>query len=84
MSISKQVTIAGLGLLSAIMPFLGFPGAWKTGFIVIFGLTIAVLSLLMIAKERLHRPHSRFFDAHRFSGMERRDRMDGVVPPRIL
>jgi len=49
---SKNSIILLLGLWVALVPFLGFPGAWKTFFIVVSGLAIAVLSILIALKER--------------------------------
>lgn len=56
----KHWTIFAIGILVAVMPFTGFPGAWKTFFYVAFGLAVAVLIFLIIARERYVRslpPH---------------------------
>lgn len=50
---SKNGLIIILGLWVALVPFLGFPGAWKTSFIVISGFLIAIISVLMIARQRI-------------------------------
>ncbi|MDD5318773.1 MAG: hypothetical protein PHF79_03085 [Candidatus Pacebacteria bacterium] len=36
----KLITIIVVGILSILVPLLGFPGSWKTGFAVIAGLVI--------------------------------------------
>ncbi len=41
---SKYSTIIGLGILVALMPFLGFPLIVKDIFFVIIGLTVAVIA----------------------------------------
>lgn len=49
-----------LGVLVALMPFLGFPSGWKNIFYIVFGLVIAALSfLLAIHKRSTRRPGSR-------------------------
>lgn len=48
----KYWIIFALGIATALMPFLGFSGAFKTFFFVVFGLSIAVLMFLIIARER--------------------------------
>jgi len=53
---NKNHVIIILGLLVALIPFLGFPGAWKTFFITVSGLVIALISFLIIAKERSMKP----------------------------
>ena len=50
---AKNWTIIGLGVWVAMLPFLGFPGAWDTFFFVLSGFLIALISLLMVAKERI-------------------------------
>ena len=49
---SKNGIIILLGILVVIIPFLGFPGAWKTFFIVISGLVIAGITFLNVVRER--------------------------------
>ncbi|MBI4120947.1 MAG: hypothetical protein HY457_01690 [Parcubacteria group bacterium] len=51
----KHWIIFALGIGTFLMPFLGFPGGWKTFFYVAFGLSISVLMLLIIARERFLR-----------------------------
>lgn len=51
----KHWIIFVLGIATLLMPFLGFPGGWKTALYVVFGLSIAVLMLLIIARERFVR-----------------------------
>lgn len=43
---SKHTTMIFLGILVAVMPVLGFPSWFRTGAVVISGLTIAVLAYL--------------------------------------
>ena len=47
LSMVKEIWIVVFGVLVAVMPFLGFPGLWKTIFYVFIGLTIATLSVLI-------------------------------------
>lgn len=44
-----------LGFWIAVVPFLGFPGAWKNFFIVISALAVAGLSLAFIFKKHTAR-----------------------------
>lgn len=39
-----RYTITTLGVLVALLPFLGFPGAWKSPVYFLFGISIAYLS----------------------------------------
>lgn len=43
---SKNTSIIILGFLVALTPFLGLPGAWKTGVFVISGLLIVLIAFL--------------------------------------
>jgi predicted membrane metal-binding protein len=42
---SKKGIIIMLGVLVALMPFLGFPHAWESLFQIVFGLAIVLLSV---------------------------------------
>ena len=44
---TKETAILVLGLLVALLPFLGFPRSWKTIFFVFSGLAIALLAFLI-------------------------------------
>jgi membrane protein implicated in regulation of membrane protease activity len=44
---SKEIWIVVLGILIAAVPFLGFPGSWKTVIYVFVGLVIASLAFLL-------------------------------------
>jgi flagellar biosynthesis component FlhA len=44
---NKRATIIALGLLVALMPFLGFPGGAKTIFFVFVGLLLAVIGYVL-------------------------------------
>lgn len=44
----KINTIFVLGILTALFPFLGFPGFVKTGVVLIFGIAISIISGIMI------------------------------------
>ncbi len=48
----KISTITGLGILTAIIPFSGFPKGFKDFLYIVFGLAIAVLSYLI--RKELH------------------------------
>jgi len=44
---SKETAVITLGFLVIIMPFLGFPEAWRTGFIFIFGVALVVVGFFL-------------------------------------
>ena len=48
----KNWIFVGIGLWLIVLPFLGFPGAWKTFFMVVSGLLVGVISFLEIIKRR--------------------------------
>jgi len=48
----KIKTIFVLGILTAIFPFLGFPGFVKTSAVLIFGVGIAAISGILIIENR--------------------------------
>lgn len=52
-SMSKEWKITIVALWIALVPFLGFPGAWKTFFIVVPALFIALVSFGDAVKKRL-------------------------------
>lgn len=43
---SKNSLVAVVGLLVAVMPFLGFPGTWKSYFFIVAGLFLIFLAFL--------------------------------------
>lgn len=43
---SKKRTIILLGILTAILPLTGFPGAWRSFFTFVFGVTISALAFI--------------------------------------
>lgn len=47
---SKEMTLIVLGLLTAVLPFLGFPGSWRTVLFVLMGLAVAVIGFLLRAR----------------------------------
>ncbi len=53
----KETAILVLGLVVALLPFLGFPRSWKTIFFVLSGLAIA--SLAFLVRERRGKGFSR-------------------------
>ncbi|MCH7597959.1 hypothetical protein IID27_02900 [Patescibacteria group bacterium] len=42
----KDLRLIALGIWIAIVPFLGFPGAWKTVIFVVSGLAVVLLTIL--------------------------------------
>ena len=48
----KNWIFVGIGLWLIVLPFLGFPGAWKTFFMVVSGLLVGVISFLEIIQRR--------------------------------
>lgn len=49
---SKEVVLIVLGLVVALMPYLGFPGSWKTTFSIVVGVCIAGVAFI-VRQERL-------------------------------
>jgi asparagine N-glycosylation enzyme membrane subunit Stt3 len=49
---SKELVIILLGILVALMPYLGFPGSWKTVFSIVIGIVIAGVAFI-VRQERL-------------------------------
>ncbi len=43
---SKKRTIILLGILTAILPLTGFPGAWRSFFTFVFGVAISALAFI--------------------------------------
>jgi len=56
----KDTAILILGLLIALMPFLGFPGAWENWFFICAGLLIALLGYLL-RRDIVHGKHCEHF-----------------------
>ena len=56
----KISSIFVLGFLTALVPFSGFPIAWKNSFYILFGLAVAVLSVLI--RRELHEVLRRLHD----------------------
>jgi hypothetical protein len=50
---SKNRSILILGILTALMPFLGFPTSWKNVFYFIFGISISTMSFLIARHKRI-------------------------------
>jgi len=50
--IKKSKIIITLGLLTAVMPFLGFPGMVRNTIIVIFGLIVTIAGFVYLIEER--------------------------------
>lgn len=44
---SKEVSVILLGLFTALVPYLGLPGSWRTILLVITGLCIATLGFFL-------------------------------------
>ena len=49
---SKELVIILLGILVALMPYLGFPGSWKSVFSIVIGIVIAGVAFI-VRQERL-------------------------------
>jgi len=58
----KISSIFVLGLFVALMPFSGFPIAWKNTLYILLGLAIVVLSVLI--RRELHEVLRRLHDSH--------------------
>ncbi|PIT90953.1 hypothetical protein COU17_03305 [Candidatus Kaiserbacteria bacterium CG10_big_fil_rev_8_21_14_0_10_49_17] len=56
----KDSAILVLGLLVALMPFLGFPGAWENWFFLGAGLGVAILGYLL-RRDIVHGKHCEHF-----------------------
>jgi uncharacterized membrane protein len=57
----KISSIFVLGLLTALIPFSGFPAEWKETFYILFGLAVAGLSILI--RRELHEVLKRLHDS---------------------
>ena len=44
---TREMTIIVLGLLTMVIPYTGFPSAWRTGALVLIGAAVAVVGFLM-------------------------------------
>jgi hypothetical protein len=44
---SKEMTVIALGILVALVPYLGIPGSWRTVFLLIVGLGTALIGFLL-------------------------------------
>lgn len=44
---SKEVTLIVLGLFTALLPQLGFPSLWRTIFLTLLGIAVAVIGFLL-------------------------------------
>lgn len=55
---TKDVGILILGLLTALMPFLGFPRRFESFILIIVGLTIAVLAFIIRGEALFHNSNS--------------------------
>ena len=42
---SRNKTILLIGILTVLMPFLGFPSTWKTVFYIIFGVILIIMAV---------------------------------------
>ena len=48
----KNWIFVGIGLWLIVLPFLGFPGAWKTFFVMVSGFLVGVASFLEVIQRR--------------------------------
>lgn len=44
---SKEVLVIVLGILTALLPFMGLPGSWRTILLVLIGIGIAVIGFFL-------------------------------------
>ncbi len=44
---SKEVSLIILGVLTALTPFMGLPGEWRTVLLIIFGFAIAIIGFFL-------------------------------------
>lgn len=61
---SKEMTIIALGVWVVIVPYLGFPGPWRTGILVMTGLCVVVVGFLLRAQtisKGTHRDNNHLF-----------------------
>ncbi|MBL4644642.1 MAG: hypothetical protein JKX80_02130 [Candidatus Pacebacteria bacterium] len=52
-------TIIGLGVLVALVPFLGFPSAWKNVIFAFLGLSIVALAFRLLISTRSSQPNTK-------------------------
>ena len=60
---SKELIIILLGLLVALMPYLGFPGSWKSVFSIVIGIVIAGIAFI-VRQERLWKEREDMRERH--------------------
>ena len=79
---SKEAGIVALGIWLAILPFLGFPGSWRTVFVFLSGAGVAALGFLVRA-ETLSRsrgfPKDASFTQNTFAGTSHETHQEGRV-----
>ena len=44
---SKEVLVIALGIMTALAPFMGLPGSWRTTLLVVVGVIIAVIGFFL-------------------------------------
>jgi len=54
----KERTLLIIGLLVAVMPFLGFPNSWRKVFFVILGFAIVYLAYLFYKQVKARQPNT--------------------------
>ncbi len=47
---SKEMTVIALGIWVMVVPYLGVPGGWRTGFLIVTGIGLIVLGLFLRAE----------------------------------
>ena len=44
---SKEVLVIGFGIMTALLPFMGLPGSWRTLLLVIVGVVITIIGFFL-------------------------------------
>lgn len=73
---SKEILVIVLGVWVAIVPYLGVPGSWRTGILILSGIALIVLGFFLRADALSH--HARRSKHHLF--VENVDAADELHP----
>ena len=61
---SKEMSLIVLGIVVAVVPYLGIPGSWKTALLVLCGLGIALIGFLLRGETLSHPDHEVVKESH--------------------
>lgn len=56
---SRDMTLIAVGLLVIVIPYTGFPSAWRTLFLVVCGAIVAIIGFLMRGQTLSNKPQKK-------------------------